>query len=148
MVKWLISIAKRVDCLDIKKNLHLTMSGYVSSWLAVFLRGMWKIFCVHLNVWLMMWKLLWQLFFLVSCSTPCLDIVHCFLIKPLVKLCFLNLNAKSECFFMFKFHNNRTCFFALIKSCFYVYKICSLHITFTIYSNLLTAFIKSIFCIN
>ena len=42
-------------------------------------------------------------------------IVHCFLIKHLVKSCFLNLNAKSECFFMFKFHNNRIYFSALIK---------------------------------
>ena len=29
-----------------------------------------------------------------------------FLIKHLVKSCFLNLNAKSKCFFMFEFHNN------------------------------------------
>ena len=72
MVIWLISIVERVDHSDIK-NLNLTTSGYVNSWLAVFLRGMWKIFFVHLNVWLMMWKLLWQLFFLASCSTPCLD---------------------------------------------------------------------------
>ena len=42
-------------------------------------------------------------------------IVHYFLIKHLVKLCFLNLNAKSECFFLFKFHNNRIYFSALIK---------------------------------
>ena len=42
--------------------------------------------------------------------------VHYFLIKHLVKSCFLNLNAKSECFFMFKFHNNRIYFFAFIKS--------------------------------
>ena len=42
--------------------------------------------------------------------------VHCFLLKHLVKSCFLNLNAKSEYFFMFKFHNNRIYFSALIKS--------------------------------
>ena len=41
--------------------------------------------------------------------------VHCFLIKHLVKSCFLNLNAKSECFFIFDFHNNRIYFSALIK---------------------------------
>ena len=29
---------------------------------------------------------------------------------------FLNLNAKSECFFMFEFHNNQIYFSALIKS--------------------------------
>ena len=40
----------------------------------------------------------------------------CFLIKHLVKSCFLNLNAKSECFFMFEFHNNWINVFALIKS--------------------------------
>ena len=39
-----------------------------------------------------------------------------FLIKHLVKSCFLNLNAKSEYFFMFEFHNNRIYFSALIKS--------------------------------
>ena len=32
-----------------------------------------------------------------------------------MKLCFLNLNVKSECFFMFEFHNNRIYFSALIK---------------------------------
>ena len=48
--QWLISIAERVDHLDIKKNLHLTISGYISSWLAVFLRGMWKLFfCAFIN---------------------------------------------------------------------------------------------------
>ena len=30
-----------------------------------------------------------------------------------MKSCFLNLNAKSECFFVFKFHNNRIYFSAL-----------------------------------
>ena len=33
-----------------------------------------------------------------------------------MKSCFLNLNAKSKCFFMFEFHNNRIYFFTLIKS--------------------------------
>ena len=33
-----------------------------------------------------------------------------------MKSCFLNLNTKFECFLMFKFHNNRICFSALIKS--------------------------------
>ena len=33
-----------------------------------------------------------------------------------MKLCFLNLKAKSECFFMFEFHNNRIYFSSLIKS--------------------------------
>ena len=135
MVKWLISIAERVDHSDIKKNLRLTMSGYVSCWLVAFLRGMWKIFSLHLNVWLMMWNLLWQLFFWASCSTPCLAIVHCFVIKHLVKLCFLNLKAKSECFFMFKFHKNRICFSALIKSVstfikFSLYTSCLLYLQF------------------
>ena len=32
-----------------------------------------------------------------------------------MKSCFLNLKAKSECFFMFKFHNNRIYFSVLIK---------------------------------
>ena len=72
-------------------------------------------FYVYLNVWLMMWKSLWQLFFLANCSTLCLDIIHCFLIKHL-KLCSINLKAKSVWFFMFKFHNNLICFSALIKS--------------------------------
>ena len=128
-----------MDHSNMKKNLCFTTSKYVSSWLAMFLRGMWNIFYVYLNVWLMMWKLLWQLFFLASCSTPCLDIVNCFLIKHLVKLCFLNLNVKSECFFMFKFHNNRICFstltksvstlikFALCKSCLLYIQICWLY---------------------
>ena len=35
-----------------------------------------------------------------------------------MKSCFQNLDAKSECFFMFKFHNERICFSALIKSTF------------------------------
>ena len=34
------------------------------------------------------------------------------------EIVFLNLKAKSECFFMFKFHNNQICFSALIKSTF------------------------------
>ena len=42
--------------------------------------------------------------------------IHYFLIKQLVKLCFLNLNSKSECFFVFEFHNNQIYFSALIKS--------------------------------
>ena len=62
MVKWLISIAERLDHLNIKKNLRFTTPGYVSSWIAVFLKGMWNFFYVYLNVWLMIWKLLWQLF--------------------------------------------------------------------------------------
>ena len=33
-----------------------------------------------------------------------------------MKSCFLNLNVKFECFFMFEFHNNRIYFSALIKS--------------------------------
>ena len=45
-----------------------------------------------------------------------LKTVRCFLIKHLVKSCFLNLNTKFECFFMFEFHNDRIYFFALIKS--------------------------------
>ena len=45
-----------------------------------------------------------------------LKIVRYFLIKHLVKSCFLNLKAKFECFFMFKFHNERICFPTLIKS--------------------------------
>ena len=44
-----------------------------------------------------------------------LKIVHCFLIKHLVKSFFLNLNAKSKWFFMFEFRNNRIYFSALIK---------------------------------
>ena len=43
-------------------------------------------------------------------------IVPCFLIKHLVKSCFLILKAKYECFFMFKFQNEQICFSALIKS--------------------------------
>ena len=39
-------------------------------------------------------------------------------------------------------------FFCIDKICFYINKICSLHIMFTVYSNMLTVFIKSIFCIN
>ena len=35
-----------------------------------------------------------------------------------MKSCFQNLNAKFECFFMFKFHNEQICFFVLIKSTF------------------------------
>ena len=90
-------------------------------------------FYVYLNVWLMMWKSLWQLFFLVSCSSLCLFIVHCFLIKHLVKSWFLNLKAKSVCFYMFKFHNNWICFSALIKFVstlikFALYTSCLLHI--------------------
>ena len=75
-----------------------------------------------------------------------LKTVHCFLIKHLVKSWFLNLKAKSECFFMFEFHNNWISFSALIKyvstltkflsahhvycifeSAYYVHKICFLH---------------------
>ena len=33
-----------------------------------------------------------------------------------MKSCFLNLKAKSECIFMFEFHNNRIYFSALIRS--------------------------------
>ena len=74
-----------------------------------------------------------------------LKIVHCFLIKHLIKSFFLNLNAKSECFFMFKFQNERIFLFCIDKIFFYTNKICSLYIMFTIYSNLFTVFIKSVF---
>ena len=63
------------------------------------------------------------------------------------KSCFLNLKAKFECFFMFKFHNNRICF-CIDKIYFYINKICFMYIMFIVYSNLLTVFIKSVFCIN
>ena len=59
-------------------------------------------------------------------------IVHCFLIKHLVKSCSLNLNAKFECFFMFKFHNNRIYFYALIKSVSTLIK-CSLCTSYLLY---------------
>ena len=39
-------------------------------------------------------------------------------------------------------------FFYINKICFYINKICSLHIMFTIYSNVLTAFIKSFFSLS
>ena len=35
-----------------------------------------------------------------------------------MKSCFQDLNTKSECFFIFKFHNEQICFSALIKSTF------------------------------
>ena len=78
-------------------------------------------------------------------SVHYLKIVPCFLIKHLVKSCFLNLKAKSECFFMFEFHNNRIYFSTLIKSVSTLIKIFPLHIMFTVYSNLLTAFIQICF---
>ena len=74
--------------------------------------------------------------------------VHCFLIKHLVKSCFLNLNTKSECFFMFKFHNNRICFSALIKSVsmlikFAFYTSCLLYIRICLLHSY-----KFVFCIK
>ena len=39
-------------------------------------------------------------------------------------------------------------FFCIEKICFYINKICSLHIMFIVYSNLLTAFIKSFFALS
>ena len=47
---------------------------------------------------------------------------------------------------MFEFHNNRI-FFCIDKICFYVNKIFSLHIMFTVYSKLLTAFINLFFAL-
>ena len=85
-------------------------------------------------------KLFFVQHYLRNCSLSFLHklfSVHCFLIKHLVKSCFLNLNAKSKCFFMF-----------IYKICFYINKIFSLHIIFVVYSNLLTAFIKFVFCIK
>ena len=73
--------------------------------------------------------------------------------KHLVKSCFLNLKAKSECFFMFKFHNNRIYFSALMKSvstlikfalctsCLLYIQICLLHS-----QNLFFALIKTVHC--
>ena len=70
-----------------------------------------------------------------------------------MKSCFLNLNAKSECFFMIEFHNNRIYFSALIKSvsmlikfalctsCVLFIRICLLHS-----QNLFFALIKTIHC--
>ena len=63
-------------------------------------------------------KLFYVQHYLRNCSLSFLHklfYVHCFLITHLVKSYFLNLNAKSECFFMFEFHNNRIYFSALIK---------------------------------
>ena len=70
-----------------------------------------------------------------------------------MKSCFLILKAKSECFFMFKFQNKRTCFSALIKyvstltkfalctSCLLYIQICLLHS-----SNLFFALSKTVYC--
>ena len=70
-----------------------------------------------------------------------------------MKSYFLNLNAKSKWFFMFKFHNNRICSstltksismlikFALCTSCVLFIRICLLHS-----QNLFFALIKTIHC--
>ena len=70
-----------------------------------------------------------------------------------MKSCFLNLNTKSECFFMFEFHNNRIYFSVLIKSISTLIKfslctsyllyiqICLLHSKFFFF-----ALIKTVYC--
>ena len=70
-----------------------------------------------------------------------------------MKSCFQNLNAKSECFFMFEFHNNRIYFSALIKyvwvwikfalctTCLLYIWICWLHSW-----NLFSTLIKNVHC--
>ena len=64
------------------------------------------------------------------------------------EIVFLNLNAKSECFFMFKFHNNRICFSALIKSISMLIKF-ALYISCLLYIRIcLLHSYKSIFCIK
>ena len=79
--------------------------------------------------------------------------IPCFLIKHLVKSYFLILKTKSECFFMFKFQNERICFSALIKSistlikfalftsCLLYIRICLLHS-----KNLFFALSKTVHC--
>ena len=71
-----------------------------------------------------------------------------FFIKHLVKSGFLNLNAKSECFFMFEFHNNRIYFSELIKSVFTLIKF-SLYTSYLLYIQIcLPHSKKKKFCIN
>ena len=95
-------------------NLISTLSKIVHCFLTkiihYFLHKLFLAFCI---------KLFSVQHYLKNCSLSFLRklfSVHCFLIKHLVKSFFLNLYAKSECFFMFEFHNNRIYFFALIKS--------------------------------
>ena len=70
-----------------------------------------------------------------------------------MKSCFLNLNAKSKCFFMFEFYNNRIYFSALIKSVSTLIKFalctsCLLHIKICLphSQNMFSALIKTVHC--
>ena len=70
-----------------------------------------------------------------------------------MKSCFLNLNTKSECFFMVEFHNNRIYFSALIKSVstlikFALYTSCLLYIRIWLQHSqiLFSALIKTVQC--
>ena len=70
-----------------------------------------------------------------------------------MKIVFSKFKSKSICFFMFKFHNNQICFFALIKfvstlikftlctSCLLYIRICLLHS-----KNIFSALIKTVHC--
>ena len=70
-----------------------------------------------------------------------------------MKSCFLNLNAKSECFFMFEFQNNRIYFSGLIKSVSTLIKF-SLYTSYLLYiqicllhsENQYFALIKTVHC--
>ena len=70
-----------------------------------------------------------------------------------MKSCFLNLNAKSECFFMFEFHNNRIYFSTLIKlvSTLIKFSLCTSYLLYIqiclLHSkNLFFALIKTVHC--
>ena len=60
--------------------------------------------------------------------------------------------SKSKCQIWMLFHvwisQWSNLFFCIDKTCFYINKICTLPIMFIVYSNLLTTFIKFVFCIK
>ena len=87
-----------------------TVHCFLIKFVHCFLHKLFLTFCI---------KLFFVQHYLKNCSLSFLHklfSIHYFLIKQLVKLCFLNLNSKSECFFVFEFHNNQIYFSALTKS--------------------------------
>ena len=122
-------------------NLFFVLSKIVHCFLIkilhCFLHKLFLAFCIKLfsikhylkNCSLFFMRILFFVHYLKNCSL--------FSHKTPSEIVFSKFNAKSECFFMFKFHNNRIYFSKLIKFVSTLIKIFSLHIIFTIYSSLL-----------
>ena len=112
-----------------------------------FLHKLFLTFCI---------KLFSVQYYLKNCSLSFLHklfFVHClkncslFSHKTPSEIVFSKFKSQIWMFFHVWISQWLNLFFCIDKICFYINKICSLHIMFIVYSNLFTAFIKSFFAL-